>query len=133
MTRTIIRPEGLFNSPAYSHAIVKSGTPVFIAGQVAMDAAGKPLGGDAKAQAHAALTSLKTIVEACGGSLQDIVKITIFTTALAHRADIAAARAEFFPAGEMPASTFLVVSSLADPNWLVEIEAVAMIDQADQF
>lgn len=133
MTRSIVRPEGIFNSPAYSHAIVKSGTPVFIAGQVAMDAAGKPLGGDAKAQAHAALTSLKSVVEACGGSMEDIVKITVFTTALAHRSDIAAARAEFFAAGEMPASTFLVVPSLADPNWLVEIEAVAMIDQPSHF
>ena len=129
MTRSIIRPEGMFNSPAYSHAIVKGGTPVFIAGQIAMDAAGKPIHeGDAKAQARAALTGLKTVVEACGGSMQDIVKITVFTTDLAHRPAIAEARSEFFPAGEMPASTFLVVSSLADPHYLVEIEAVAMLD-----
>ncbi len=119
----------MFNSPNYSHAIKKSGTPVFIAGQVAMDAAGTPIAeGDAGAQARAALSSLQRVVEACGGTLADIVKITVFTTDLAHRAAIGAARNEFFPAGEMPASTFLVVSSLADPRYLVEIEAVAMID-----
>jgi enamine deaminase RidA (YjgF/YER057c/UK114 family) len=119
----------MFNSPAYSHAIKKTGTPVFIAGQVAMDAAGKPLHeGDAGAQATAALQSLKRVVEACGGTMEDIVKITVFTTDLAHRAAIGAARGEFFKPGEMPASTFLAVSSLADPRFLVEIEAVAMID-----
>ncbi|MCZ2109977.1 MAG: RidA family protein [Dehalococcoidia bacterium] len=128
MPREVIRPQQLFNSPAYSHAIKKTGTPLFISGQVSMDASGAPLNeGDAGAQARVALASLKAVVETAGGSMDDIVKITIFTTDLAHRAAISAARSEFFAAGEMPASTFLVVSSLADPRWLVEIEAVAMI------
>lgn len=129
MSREIIRPQALFNSPHYSHAIKKTGTPLFISGQVAMDARGAPLHeGDAGAQARAALASLKTVVEAAGGSMADIIKLTVFTTDLAHRAAIGLARAEFFPAGDMPGSTFLVVSSLADPRWLVEIEAVAMIE-----
>lgn len=119
----------MFNSPAYSHAVKKTGTPVFISGQVAMDEAGKPVHeGHAGAQAKVALQSLKRVVEACGGTMQDIVKITVFTTDLAHRPAIGAARSEFFREGEMPASTFLVVKSLAAPEWLVEIEAVAMID-----
>jgi enamine deaminase RidA (YjgF/YER057c/UK114 family) len=129
MTREIIKPAGMFNSPAYSHAVKKTGTPVFISGQVAMDQAGKPLhAGDAGAQARAALQSLKRVVEACGGSMDDIVKITVFTTDLAYRPAIGAARGEFFREGEMPASTFLVVKSLAAPEWLVEIEAVAIIE-----
>ncbi len=129
MTREFIRPDGIFNSPNYSHAIKKTGTPVFIAGQVAMDPQGNPLHeGDAGAQATGALESMKRVVEACGGTMDDIVKLTAYTTDLANRAAIGAARAPFFKAGEMPASTFLVVSSLADPRWLVEIEAVAMID-----
>jgi enamine deaminase RidA (YjgF/YER057c/UK114 family) len=129
MTRSIVKPAGVFNSPNYSHAIRKSGTPGFIAGQVAMDTEGNPVGiGDVGAQARAALASLKLVVEACGGTIADIVKLTVFTTDLAHRPAIGAARNEFFTPGEMPASTFLVVSSLADPRYLVEIEAVAMID-----
>ena len=129
MTRQIIKPDGMFNSPNYSHAIKKTGTPVFIAGQVAMDAQGNPVGeGDAGAQAQSALESVSRVVEAAGGTMGDIVKITVFTTDLAHRAAIGAARTGFFTAGEMPASTFLVVSSLADPRCLVEIEAVAMLD-----
>ena len=129
MTRQIVKPEGIFNSPNYSHAIKETGTPVFIAGQVAMDAQGNPIGeGDAGAQTTGALESMKRVVEACGGTMADIVKLTVFTTDLSYRPAIGAARAPFFAAGEMPASTFLVVSSLADPRWLVEIEAVAMID-----
>jgi enamine deaminase RidA (YjgF/YER057c/UK114 family) len=84
--------------------------------------------GDAGAQARAAFEGLRAVAVAAGGSLADIVKLTIFTTDLAHRAAIGEARNAFFPAGEMPGSTFLVVSSLADPRYLVEIEAVAMIE-----
>jgi enamine deaminase RidA (YjgF/YER057c/UK114 family) len=129
MTREIIRPSGIFNSPNYSHAIKKTGTPVFIAGQVAMDEEGNPMAeGDPGAQATGALESMKRVVEACGGTMDDIVKLTVYTTDLAYRAAIGNARAPFFKAGEMPASTFIVVSSLADPRWLVEIEGVALID-----
>src|SRR6186997_1307172 len=113
MARSIIRPTGMAISPAYSHAIVKEGTPVFIAGQVAMDGAGKIVGeGDAKAQAMQALRNVRTVVSACGGMIEDIVKITVFTTDLKHRGAIGEARAKFFAAGQAPASTFLVVSSL---------------------
>ncbi|MCC6386269.1 MAG: RidA family protein [Dehalococcoidia bacterium] len=129
MAREIIRPHGMFNSPFYSHAIRKGGTPLFISGQVAMDAEGNPTGaGDAAAQAQAAFDGIRHVVEAAGGTMADIVKLTIFTTDLAHRSAIGAARAHAFPPGQMPASTFLVVSGLADPRWVVEIEAVAMLD-----
>lgn len=129
MTREIIRPQGIFNAPQYSHAIKKTGTPVFIAGQVSMDAQGNPTNvGDVAGQARSALQHLKQVVEACGGTMDDVVKITIFTTDLAHRAAIGPVRGEFFKEGQMPASTFLVISSLARPEFLIEIEAVAMID-----
>jgi enamine deaminase RidA (YjgF/YER057c/UK114 family) len=69
MTRTIIRPEGLFNSPAYSHAIMKSGTPVFIADQTSSDRDGNAVHeGDAKAQAEK-LTKERKALEA---SLADL-------------------------------------------------------------
>jgi len=119
----------MFNSPFYSHAVRKGGTPLFISGQVAMDAEGNPTGiGDAAAQAQAAFDGIRHVVEAAGGTMADIVKLTIFTTDLAHRPAIGAARSHAFPPGQMPASTFLVVAGLADPRWVVEIEAVAMLD-----
>jgi enamine deaminase RidA (YjgF/YER057c/UK114 family) len=129
MTRETIRPSGVVNSPNYAHAIKKSGTPVFISGQIALDADGNLVGeGDAAAQADRAFHNLKLVVEACGGSLADVVKLSIFTTDLAFRPAIGAARGRYFPAGEMPGSTFVVVSSLAESRFLVEVEAVAVID-----
>ncbi len=129
MSKHVIRPAGIVNSPAYSHAVKKTGTPVFISGQVALDANGDLIGeGDAAGQTDQVFRNLQTVVEACGGSLADVVKLTVFTTDLAHRPAIGAARGRYFTAGEMPGSTFVVVSSLADPRFLVEVEAVAMID-----
>jgi enamine deaminase RidA (YjgF/YER057c/UK114 family) len=80
------------------------------------------------AQADQVYANIKSVLVACGGSMDDIVKITVFTTDLSHRPALAEARKKHFRAGQYPASTFLVVSSLADPRFLVEIEAVAMIE-----
>jgi len=130
VTRTFVRPASMQNSPAYSHAVIKSGTPVFVSGQVALDGNGEIVGeGDIRAQTQQVLANLRTVVVACGGSVDDIVKLTVYTTDLAYRPAIGEARAAMFRAGESPASTFVVVSSLADPRFLVEIEAIAVIER----
>ncbi len=129
MTKEIIRPNGMLNSPGYSHAVMKTGAPVFISGQVAQDATGALVGeGDIEAQVRQVFLNLRTVVNACGGSMDDIVKINVYVTDLSHRPAVAAARLAHFRPGFMPASTFVVVSSLADPRMLVEIEAVAMVE-----
>jgi enamine deaminase RidA (YjgF/YER057c/UK114 family) len=129
MSHEVVRPAGMANSQAYSHALKKPGIPVFIAGQVALDAVGQLVGeGDAAAQTEQVLRNLRTVVIACGGSLDDIVKLTVYTTDLAYRPAIGGVRTRFFRAGRMPASTFVVVKSLAEPRFLVEIEAVAMVE-----
>lgn len=129
MPKQIINPATMAPPTGYSYAVKKSGSPVFIAGQVALDGAGKLVGeGDVAAQTDQALRNLRTVVEACNGTLDDIVKITIFVTDASYRPAVAAARQRFFPSGQYPASTYLVVSALAVPSLLVEVEAVAMID-----
>jgi enamine deaminase RidA (YjgF/YER057c/UK114 family) len=129
MPKQIINPTTMTAPTGYSYAVKKSGTPVFISGQVALDGAGKLVGeGDIAAQTEQAFQNLRTVVEACGGTIDDIVKITVFVTDAAYRPAVAAARQRFFPAGQYPASTYLVVSALAVPPLLVEVEAVAMID-----
>jgi len=129
MTRQNVNPAGMAPPSGYSYAVKKSGTPVFISGQVALDGDGKLIGaGDAAAQTEQVFCNLRTVVEACGGSMADIVKITIFVTDAAYRPAVAAARQKYFADGHYPASTYLVVSGLAVPQLLVEIEAVAMID-----
>jgi enamine deaminase RidA (YjgF/YER057c/UK114 family) len=128
MAKQIINPASMAKPTGYSYAVKKTGTPVFIAGQVALDGNGQLVGaGDAAAQAEQAFRNLKTVVEACGGTMDDIVKITVFVTDATYRPAIAEARQRHFSAGNYPASTYLVVSALAVPQLLVEIEAVAMI------
>jgi len=128
MTRQAVNPDGMHKPTGYSHAIRKSGTPVYLAGQVALDAQGNLVGaGDAGAQTDQVYRNMRTVLEALGGSMNDVVKITVYTTDLAHRPAIGAARERHF-AEPYPASTFLVITSLAQPHFLVEIEAVALID-----
>ena len=129
MAKTVINPSALAAPNGYSYAIKKSGTPVFISGQVALDGQGKLVGeNDAAAQTEQVFQNLRTVVEACGGTLDDVVKITIFVTDPSYRPAVAAARLKHFKEGQYPASTYLVVSALAVPQLLVEVEAVAMID-----
>ena len=128
MPKTVINPPALAKPTGYSYAIKKNGTPVFISGQVALDAEGKLVGeNDAAAQTEQVFKNLQAVVEGCGGTMADIVKITIFVTDPSYRPAVAAARLKWFTEGEWPASTDLVVSALAVPTMLVEIEAVAMI------
>jgi enamine deaminase RidA (YjgF/YER057c/UK114 family) len=128
MSKTIVNPPALAKPTGYSYAIKKSGTPVFISGQVALDAEGKLVGeNDAAAQTEQVFKNLQAVVEGCGGTMGDIVKITIFVTDPSYRPAVAAARLKWFKEGEWPASTYLVVSALAVPTMLEEIEAVAVI------
>ena len=129
MAKEIIKPASMSQPTGYSYAVKKSGTPVYIAGQVALDGQGKIVGeGDAAAQTEQVFANIKSVVEACGGAMADIVKINVYVTDISYRPAIAAARQKHFPDGQFPASTFVVISALAQPQFLVEIEAVAMIE-----
>jgi enamine deaminase RidA (YjgF/YER057c/UK114 family) len=129
MARTVINPPGMAAPVGYSHAIRKQGTPVFLAGQVALDHEGRIVGeNDVAAQVEQAFANVRTVVEAAGGTLEDVVKITIYVTDASYRPAVAAARQRWFRDGVYPASTYLVVSALAVPQLLVEIEAIAMIE-----
>ena len=120
---------GVFDPPMYSQAVKVSGgqTMLFIAGQVAYGSDGNPMhAGDFKAQARAALQAVKAQVEAGGGTMANIIKVNTYLTDIRHRAEYAAIREEFF-GKKMPASTLVAVSALAQPEFLIEIEAIAVI------
>ncbi|MDX2168976.1 MAG: RidA family protein [Deltaproteobacteria bacterium] len=128
MGKQIINPSTMPAPAGYSYAVKKSGTPLYISGQVAIDGSGKLVGeGDAAAQTEQVFANLRSIVEAAGGTLADIVKLTIYVTDAAYRPAIVAARNKYFTGGEPPASTYLVISGLALPQLLVEIEAIAVV------
>ena len=120
---------GVYDPPAYSQAVKVTGseTILYIAGQVAYnDKGGVAHPGDFKAQARACLQAVKAQVEAGGGRMANIVKVNTYVTDIRHRADYAAIREEFF-GKKMPASTMVGVASLAQPEFLIEIEAVAVL------
>ena len=83
-------------------------------------------GEDEYDQARGIFSKIKHLVEAAGGSMADIVKVTIFVTDISQREKVWQARREFFT-GNFPTSTLVQVAALADPSLKVEINAVAHI------
>ncbi len=126
MRRETLRPKGLA-APAghFSHGvIVEGGRTLYVAGQTPLDEAGSLVcPDDPEGQARQCFRNVEKVAAAAGGRMEDAAKIQVFATSLAYRGAVGRARAEFFP-DDPPASTFLVVSSLAEPGFLVEVEAV---------
>ena len=121
--------KSVWDPPTYSQAVKVSGaqTILYLAGQVAYDAkGGAAFPGDFKAQARAVFQAVKAQVEAGGGTMDNIVKINTYLTDIRHRADLASIREEFM-GKKSCASTLVGVAALAMPEWLIEIEAVAIL------
>ena len=120
---------GVFDPPSYSQAVKATEVKaiLYIAGQVAYDKDGGPAcRGDFKGQAREAFKAIKALVEAQGGTLDNIVKINTYVTDVRYRADLVPVREEFF-GKKGPASTLVQVAGLAHPDWMVEIEAIAVV------
>jgi enamine deaminase RidA (YjgF/YER057c/UK114 family) len=106
---------------------MEGGRLLYISGQVAWDASGAIVGkGDARAQARQVLQNMRAVLQAAGGDLSDLMKITTYITRIEDRPAVAEARSEVFPQG-LPASTLIVVKSLFHPDFLVEIEGMAAV------
>lgn len=107
---------------------IRAGDMLFISGQVARPyGGGKTLVGASEyEQAWHIFSRIKRICEAAGGSLEDLVKMTIFVVDITKNTEVWRARREFF-SGDFPASTLVEVRSLAGAQTLVEIEAVAYL------
>jgi len=120
---------GLFDPATYSQGIKVSQahTILFLSGQVAYTSdGGVACRGDFKGQARGAYEAIKALVESQGGTLANIIKITTYVTDMAYRADLAPIREEFL-GRKGPASTLVEISSLAHPDWMIEIEAIAVL------
>jgi enamine deaminase RidA (YjgF/YER057c/UK114 family) len=106
---------------------MEGGRLLYVSGQVAWDASGNIVGkGDVGAQARQTFRNLRQVLQAAGGDLGSLMKMTTYITRAADRPAVAEARAEVFD-GEVPASTLIVVQSLFHPDFLVEIEGVAVV------
>lgn len=128
MKRTAYQPADVFEplGRSYTHGIIVEGArrTLYVAGQTARDRDGTIVcRGDAEGQARQVLENLKRVVEGAGGRMEDVAKTTVYITDLKYREAVGRVRQEYFK-GDPPANTLLVVSGLADPAFLVEIEAI---------
>jgi enamine deaminase RidA (YjgF/YER057c/UK114 family) len=120
---------GVFDPPSYSQGVkVWDGqTILFLSGQVAYEKDGSPaFRGDFKAQARGAFEAIKRLVESQGGTMANVVKITTYVTDMRYRADLAPLREEYL-GKKVCASTLVEISRLAHPDWMIEIEAIAVL------
>lgn len=130
----VLNPDGLPKPDVYRQVAVATGSRmVFLAGQVARDADGTPVGtGDLAAQVEQAFVNVATAVEAVGGTFADIAKLTVYVVdwtedklaALGEGIGRAAGRATVDPLRPI---TLLGISALAEPDLLVEVEAIAVL------
>ena len=126
-------PPGMTQPAAYSQVVEINGPHrlVFIAGQTGVDASGKTAQGF-RAQAMQAFTNIKTALASVGGSMDHVVRLTTYLTDIQQDADAyREVRASFLPnKSALPASTLLQVVRLADPSYLIEVDAIAILPPA---
>jgi len=129
MTHEILKLKSVHETEdrGYSH-VAKVGKTLYIAGQVGRDVQGKQLGlGDFEVQAYQTYANLKNILEEAGGGLKNIVKMTTILTHYSNVATYRRIRNEVF--GDiMPPNTLFVVESLATPDYMIEVEVIAVLD-----
>ncbi|MFF2996258.1 RidA family protein [Streptomyces sp. NPDC057950] len=124
----ISAPDGVAPAAAYSHVVLGTGRLVAVSGQLALDEDGRLVGeGDPAAQAHQVFENLRRCLAAAGATFDDVVKLTFFVTDMAHMPAIRAARDAHIPADRLPAASAVQVAALVGPDFLMEIEAYAVL------
>ena len=129
MAKRVLNPATVQAKGSYSPGWeVSGGRAVFVAGQIPWDENGNTVcKGDVAGQTRQVFANIGAVLAEAGGTLDDVVKITVFAADIRYRDEINRVRTETF-SEPYPASTQVAVVSLVDPEWLVEIEAVAFIE-----
>ena len=122
--RKVTSPEVSEPAPGtWSNCLVVNGV-AYVAGMIARGKDGKIVDGEEYEQAKAIFAKIRHLIEAAGGTMADVVKVSIFVTDIKQREKVWRARREVF-SGDFPASTLVQVAALAEPSVKVEIEAIA--------
>ncbi|MGH7772318.1 MAG: RidA family protein [Candidatus Binatia bacterium] len=127
--RKDLQPKNLNDPrPRYTQGILtEGGRMLFIAGQTAVDEKGNVVGkGDIEAQAKQVLENMKKVLEAGGGSFANLVKTTTYITDITYREGLNKVRREYYKDAP-PTSTLIVVKGLANADYLLEIEGIAVL------
>ncbi|MER5918134.1 RidA family protein [Streptomyces sp. NPDC001982] len=124
----ITAPDGVAPAAQYSHVVTATGRFVAVSGQLALDEDGKLVGeGDPAAQARQVFENLRRCLAAAGATFEDVVKLTYFVTDMAYLPAVRAARAAHIPDDRLPASSAVQVAALVAPQFLLEVEAFAVV------
>jgi enamine deaminase RidA (YjgF/YER057c/UK114 family) len=123
-----LNPPGVYAPLPHYSQVARAGDTLYISGQLGFDQNGELIGaGDAREQARQAWRNLLGILAHYGAGPRNLVKTTTFITHWAYRPLVGEARDEVFPEPPYPPSTLVVVQGLAEPRFLVEIEAIAVL------
>ena len=122
--RLPVIPPGVAPNPNLSPG-VKVGNTLYVSGHVGVDAGGNAAEG-CEAQSRQVMANIRGVVEAAGGRMEDVAKITCFLTNMADYPAYAKVRLETWPANP-PASSTVGVSALVRPELVVEVEAIVRL------
>ncbi|RKS05283.1 enamine deaminase RidA (YjgF/YER057c/UK114 family) [Nocardiopsis sp. Huas11] len=135
MSVTLVNPEGLPKPEAYRQLSIATGSKlVFLAGQVARDADGRPVGaGDLAAQVEQCYLNVATALAEVGGSFDDVAKLSVYVVdwtpdKMALLGEGVGRAAEKLGVDPVKPITLLGVAALGEPDLLVEVEATAVLD-----
>src|SRR5262245_28138540 len=122
-------PPTLAPTPRYSHVVkVTGGQTIYLAGQVALDASGNLVGpGDFRAQAHRVFENIRAALAAVGADFSHVVKLNYYLVDRSHVPVVREVREQYINTQSPPASTLVVVKSLVQEEFLLEIEAIASL------
>ncbi|MCX5600449.1 RidA family protein [Streptomyces phaeochromogenes] len=126
----ISAPDGVAPAAAYTHVVMGTGRFVAVSGQLPLDEDGKLVGeGDPAAQARQVFENLRRCLASAGATFDDVVKLTFFVTDMAYMPAVRAARDEHISPGRLPAASAVQVAALVSPDFLMEIEAFALLPE----
>ena len=131
MAKNVLNPAKVQSRGSYSPGWeVSDGRVIFVAGQIPWNADGQTVcKGDIYGQTRQVFANIGAVLGEAGATLDDVVKITIFSADIRYRDAINQIRTETFKE-PYPASTQVAVTSLVDSEWMVEIEAVAFVSSS---
>lgn len=128
-THRYINPSTLAHPTGYTHVVEATGArTVYISGQVALDPSGSIVGqGDMRAQAQQVFENLHSALQAVGGGFRDVVKLTYFIVDMTQMPVVREVRDQFIHPEQLPASTAVEIRRLAREEFLLEVEAIAVL------
>jgi enamine deaminase RidA (YjgF/YER057c/UK114 family) len=131
METRFVNPPGLCPTNGWTHVVTASGgKTIFLSGQVSVNERGEVIGkGDLQAQTRRTFENLKIGLAAVGATFRDVVKMNIYVVGLKPEQVpmLRAVRSQYIAADQPPASTLVGVAALVGADWLIEIEAIAVV------